>query len=55
MWNNKSIIKAQRRFKSERQNVVIEEINKVALNQRMIKEWNQLVRYKHMHMAQASF
>ena len=30
--NNKLILKTQQRFKSERQNVLIEEINKIALN-----------------------
>ena len=32
MKNNKSILKTQQRFKSERHNVFIEEINKIALN-----------------------
>ena len=30
--NNKSILKTQQRFKSERHNVFIEEINKIALS-----------------------
>ena len=32
MRNNKSILKIQQRFKSERHNVFIEEINKIALS-----------------------
>ena len=32
MRNNKSILKTQQRFKSERHNVFTEEINKIALS-----------------------
>ena len=32
MRNNKSILKIQQRFKSERHNAFIEEINKIALS-----------------------
>ena len=41
--NNKSIIKIQQRFKSERHNVFIEEISKIALSSNDDKS-NQLIR-----------
>ena len=46
--SNKSILKTQQRFKSERYIA-----STVKLLQIMIKECNQLIRYKHMHMEQA--
>ena len=39
--DNKLILKTQQRFRSEKHNVFIEEINKIAL---MIKECNQFIR-----------
>ena len=42
--NNKSILKTQQRFKSERHNVFTEDINKTALSSNGDKECNQLTR-----------
>ena len=42
--NNKSILKTQQRFKSERHNVFTEDINKIALSSNGDKECNQLTR-----------
>ena len=41
--NNKSILKIQKKFKSERHNVFTEEINKIALSSNDNKECNQLI------------
>ena len=48
--NNKLILKTQQRFKRERHNVFSEQINKIPLSSMMIKEYNQLIWQKHMHM-----
>ena len=38
------MLKTQQRFKSERHNVFIEEINKIALSSNDDKRYNQLIR-----------
>ena len=43
MKNNRSISKTQQRFRSERQNIFTEEINKIALSSNDDKEYNQLI------------
>ena len=54
--NNKSILKAQQIFRSERHNVFTEEIsvNNIALNSNAAKDCNHLIRWKHMHMKRAN-
>ena len=46
--NNKLILKAQQRFRSEKHNVFTEKINKIALVPMMTKEHKQLIRQRHM-------
>ena len=48
------MLKAQQRFKSERHNVFIEEINNIALNSNAAKDCDHLIRWKHMHMKRAN-
>ena len=48
MKNYKLILKSQQRFRSETHNVL--EINKIALRLMMIKEYNQLIQQKDMHI-----
>ena len=43
-------MQTQQRFESETHNVFNEEINKIILSSKMIKECNQLIRQKHMHI-----
>ena len=50
MKNYKLILKSQQRFRSETHNVFTEEINKIALRLMMIKEYNQLIQQKDMHI-----
>ena len=49
---NKLILKSQQTFRSEKNNVFTEEVNKIALsaNDSRIKENNQWIQQKHMHM-----
>ena len=48
------MLKTQQRFKSERHNICIEEINKIALSSNYNKKkCNQLIQLKHMHLKQA--
>ena len=50
MKNNKSILKTQQRFKSERHNVFIEEINKIALNSnndKRMQSFDSIETYAH--------
>ena len=46
--NNKSILKSQQRFKSEKKKKNSEEINKMALSSDGDKKMQQLIRKKHM-------
>ena len=46
----KLILKPQQRFKSERHDVFIEEINKIVLSSNDDERMNQLILWKHMHL-----
>ena len=47
LFNNKTILKSQQRFKSNHHKVYTEEVNLVVM---MIKEYKHLRRLKHTHM-----
>ena len=47
------MLKKQQRFKSNRHDVLTEEINNIALSLNDIKEYNQLILQKHIHMERA--
>ena len=49
LFNNKTILKSQLRFKSDRHNVYTEEINKIALNSNDDK---RLIELQHIQMEQ---
>ena len=55
LGNTQINLKTQQRFKSKKHYVFTEEINKVLQVQMMIKEYNQLILLKHMHMKRVKF
>ena len=52
LLNNEIVLKSQQRFKSERHDVYTEEINKIALNSMMIKDYKILIELRHVLMEQ---
>ena len=59
MFNNKTILKSQLRFKSDHHNVYTEEVNKIALNsnddkrlQTFDRVCKRLIELQHIHMEQ---
>ena len=58
LFNNRTILKSQQRFKSQAHNVYTEETNKIALNGNddnrimMITEYKFLIKLQHIHMKQ---
>ena len=58
LFNNRTILKSQQRFKSQAHNVYTEETNKIALNDNddnrimMITEYKFLIKLQHIHMKQ---
>ena len=52
LFNNKTILKSQQRFKSDHHKVYTEEVNQIALSSIMIKEYKHLIRLKHTHVEQ---
>ena len=51
LFNNKTILKSQLRFKSDHHNVYTEEVNKIALNSN-IRDHKHLVELQHIYMEQ---
>ena len=47
------MLKTQQKFKSEKNNVFIEEISKIALSLNDLRESNLFIRQKHIHTEQA--
>ena len=59
LFNNKTILKSQLRFKSDHHNVYTEEVNKIALNsnddkrlQTFDRVCKHLIELQHIHMEQ---
>ena len=53
LFNNKTILKSQLRFKSDHHNVYTEEVNKIALNSNDYKRLSKhLIELQHIHMEQ---
>ena len=52
LFNNKTIMRSQLRFKSDHHNVYTEEVNKIALNSVIIKDCKHLIELQHIHMEQ---
>ena len=52
LFNNKTILKSQLRFKSDHHNVYTEEVNKIALNSNDNKRLQTFDRVQHVHMEQ---
>ena len=53
LFNNKTILKSQLRFKSDHHNVYTEEVNKIALNSNDDKRLcKHLIKLQHIHMEQ---
>ena len=58
LFNNRTILKSQQRFKSQAHNVYTEETNKIALNGNddnrimMITEYKFLIKLQQIHMKQ---
>ena len=50
LFNDKNILKSQRRFKSDCHNVYTERINKIALM--MIRDCKHLIKLRHIHTEQ---
>ena len=56
MKNIRLTLRSQQRFERKKHNVFTEEVNKTALSandDKRIKEYNQSILQKHMHMEQA--
>ena len=52
LFNNKTILKSQKRFKSDHHKVYTEEINKIALSNNDDKRLKHLIGLQHIHMEQ---
>ena len=54
LFNNKTIMRSQLRFKSDHHNVYTEEVNNIALNSNNNKRLNKkhLIELQHIHMEQ---
>ena len=52
LFNNKSILKSQLRFKSDHHNLYTEEVNKIALNSNDDERCKHLIELQHIHMEQ---
>ena len=52
LFNNKTILKSQLRFKSDHHNVYTKEVNKIVLSVMMIRDCKHLIELQHMHMEQ---
>ena len=52
LFNNKTIMQSQLRFKSDHHNVYAEEVNKIALNSNDKKRLQNLIELQHIHMKQ---
>ena len=52
LFNNKTILQSQLRFKTDRQNVYTEKVNKIALSSMMIRDCKRLTELQHIHMEQ---
>ena len=50
LFNNKTIMRSQLRFKSDHHNVYTEEVNKIALI--IIRDYKQLMELQHIHTEQ---
>ena len=52
LLNNKAVQRSQGRFKSYNHDVYTEEVNKIVLSSKMIKDFKLLMELKHTHMEQ---
>ena len=52
LFNNKTILKLQLRFKSDHHDVYTEEVNKIALSSNDDKRLQTLIKLQHIHMEQ---
>ena len=52
LFKYKIVLKLQQRFKSVAHNVYTEQINKIALSNKMLRDCKLLIRLQHIHMEQ---
>ena len=52
LFNNKTILQSQLRFKSDLHNVYTEDVNKIALSSNDDKRLQHLIELQHIHMEQ---
>ena len=52
LFYDKIILKIQQAFRSDHHNVCTIEINKVALNSKMIRDYKHLINLQHIHIEQ---
>ena len=52
LFNNKTVYRSQKRFRSCYYDVCTEEVNKIALSSNIIKDYNYLIGLQHIHMEQ---
>ena len=55
LFNDKTILKSQQRFKSDCHNVYTEQINKIALSSNDVRDYKHLMKLQHIHMEQTHF
>ena len=52
LFNNKTIMRSQLRFKNDHHDLYTEEVNKIALNSSDNKRLQKLIELQHIHMEQ---
>ena len=55
LFNDKTILKSQQRFKSDCHNVYTEQINKIVLSSNDVRDYKHLMKLQHIHMEQTHF